>query len=118
MKTKAPRTGPKKLANPPRSVMNTMLPDRVLDGGDHESVPAVARNADAERRGLRRVVADGLEAETEGRADDAPHDERGQDEHGKRVIVVRADEVVDLRQALEAPPEERGAQKGHALVAA
>ena len=29
MKTKAPRMGPKKLANPPSRVMKTMLPDCV-----------------------------------------------------------------------------------------
>ena len=50
--------------------------------------------------------------------DDAPHAERGEAEHGQRVVVVGPDEVVDLRHGIEASPEQRRPQEGRALVAA
>ena len=49
--------------------------------------------------------------------DDAPHAERGQREHTQRIVVVRADQVVDLRHRFETVAEERRPQERRALVA-
>ena len=77
----------------------------------------MAARAHAERLGLLGILADGPQAQTEGRAHDAVHDQGGQRQQRQRVVVEGPGEEVDLVQPGQRLPQEHGPQDAHAFVA-
>ena len=57
--------------------------DGAEDRGDDEGGETIAADVDPGELGLAGVLADRAQAEAERRADDPPHDDRAEDEHGE-----------------------------------
>ena len=72
----------------------------------------------AEIFGLARVIAHGLEVQSERRVYDSPHHEAGDDHKAEAIVVKWPRQELDLVVAREFQPEDVHARHAHAAVAA
>src|SRR5215469_14234370 len=73
---------------------------------------------DAEIFGLARVIADGLQVQTERRMHDPPHQQTCDDQQAEAIVVERASEKLDLVIPLERKPQYVHAGNAHSAVTA
>ena len=115
--------GPKKLEKPPRTrhkyELTGLSPidqfgirqanaetkngaaDGAKSGGDDERCKAKTMHVHAEIFSLASIVANGLKVQSKRRMHDSPHQETGDHQQTKAIIVKRTGEKLDLIVALE-----------------